>query len=702
LLWAWACSSRPSNELFAVPYDAGADADGAADGVPIDAGPDADPTIGGPCVDDAQCNDAIDCTFDRCDPTIQRCRNVPDDTKCDDGTYCNGRELCVLRRGCSPGPVLTCQDGTSCTTDRCNEATRACEHTPRDLDGDGDPDDRCSTKRDCNDLDPAVSSTRKEICGNGVDDNCNGALDEADCVTSANDTCASPLAIGAPGTYAVATFGAKKDYAISCGSGTFDVVLAITIPPGQNRDLDLWASLPPSVAGSVAVAVQGTCGSAPTELSCGGLAAARITRTRARNLAPGTYYAVVTTSVEAHVEVAVDMREPRPAAANETCATAVPIALDTPTTVELVDPHIDEASRCPAVSTAPRVGELTYSFVLDHAADVRVFASAVRGSGTPIVGLRTAACSGLGEELRCRTDTAIPLFARGLAAGNYVLTVAATSPIDASVVVKTSPATAAPPDETCAAPPPAAKNRTMTFDLGGHEGAIRDLCGTEGPRAAYALPLDAPSDVLLVGRFPSIEVGSVALDTAACSAETRLACTSDYTPARALRRNVPAGEYRVVVGDTLGQVGSLTTLVRPASAPIRVGAADTCAEAVDVPPGGGFFTGDTTGKAANFNAACDRGGAPEGGAPDQVLRLSLSETKRVVLDMTGSTYTTLLDIRSGASCPGQEVKDACFVGFDGGRSFLDRTLPAGTYWIVVDGYDTSAGHWNLDVHVVDP
>ena len=68
--------------------------------------PDADPTLGGPCVDDDQCKrDEIPCATFACDQTVKRCRATPDDTRCDDGLYCNGAERCDPRLGCVAGAV---------------------------------------------------------------------------------------------------------------------------------------------------------------------------------------------------------------------------------------------------------------------------------------------------------------------------------------------------------------------------------------------------------------------------------------------------------------------------------------------------------------------------------------------------------------------------------------------------------------------
>jgi hypothetical protein len=74
-----ACGA-PTRDVL-VRTDAGPEAGDAADSAapPVDAGPDADPTLGGPCVDDKQCDDQLPCTFDACDPNLKRCRNLPDD-----------------------------------------------------------------------------------------------------------------------------------------------------------------------------------------------------------------------------------------------------------------------------------------------------------------------------------------------------------------------------------------------------------------------------------------------------------------------------------------------------------------------------------------------------------------------------------------------------------------------------------------------
>jgi hypothetical protein len=164
---------------------------------------------------------------------------------------------------------------------------------------------------------------------------------------------------------------------------------------------------------------------------------------------------------------------------------------------------------------------------------------------------------------------------------------------------------------------------------------------------------------------------------------------------------VIAGDWRVVVADQLGLQGTLDVLVRDTVAPtiVPAGAATTCAAAVDASHGG-FFTGDTSTVPQSYQSGCDS--PNQSGEHVQVLALNLTQAQRVVLDMEGSAYETLLDVRQGPTCPGDPLGNGCYVGFGPQRSFLDLELTPGTYWVLVSGYNGADGPWDLDVRVLPP
>ncbi|MDP3278901.1 MAG: putative metal-binding motif-containing protein [Deltaproteobacteria bacterium] len=108
------------------------------------------------------------------------------DSDCDDRLFCSGIERCIEER-CVPGAPVVCDDNDRCTTDRCDETTRACTTTPRTRDEDGDghnaiaagaqPGSPDACGDDCDDQDRAVFPGATEVC-NGRDDNCNGVIDD--------------------------------------------------------------------------------------------------------------------------------------------------------------------------------------------------------------------------------------------------------------------------------------------------------------------------------------------------------------------------------------------------------------------------------------------------------------------------------------------------------------------------------------------
>ena len=91
-----------------------------------------DPGLGcqsgsGPLLDDG-----IVCTEDSCDEVADVVTHTPLDTLCDDGTFCNGAEVCDEVLDCQPGTPLVLDDNLPCTLDACDESTQSVTHSPDD------------------------------------------------------------------------------------------------------------------------------------------------------------------------------------------------------------------------------------------------------------------------------------------------------------------------------------------------------------------------------------------------------------------------------------------------------------------------------------------------------------------------------------------------------------------------------------------
>ena len=342
-----------------------------------------------------------------------------------------------------------------------------------------------------------------------------------------------------------------------------------------------------------------------------------------------------------------------------------------------------------------------YSFTLASSSDVRVYATPLTDFGTPQISLRQASCTPASAELTCATGAPnASLFARALPAGKYYLGVSASAPSDLELELDVRAPTRPPPDEGCVAPPALLPNQTLDLTLANHTDAVNLDCLAGAPDASYALALSERSDVLLVERIAQGDTGAVSLAAPSCSQQARLSCaTSDVSPVRARASALAPGDYRVVAESASGNPVSLTAFTRRAVPEALVAVADDCSEPFQISPTGGRFRGNTANAHADFSAGCDVANQAKFGASDQLLRLELEQKSRVVLDMSGSKYSTMLSVRRGPSCPGIELTLACAAGYRGNTSFLDLVLEAGVYFVQVDGYAGDAGAWVLDVYV---
>jgi subtilisin-like proprotein convertase family protein len=122
-------------------------------------------------------DDGVQCTVDTCNEALNFVENTPDHDRCDDGVFCNGRELCSALNGCYVTEVPQLDDGVMCTNDWCDEDAEVVRHTPVhafcDNGDDCDGLEFCDIVLDCQ---PGVPPVVDDGIGCTLDSCINGVL----------------------------------------------------------------------------------------------------------------------------------------------------------------------------------------------------------------------------------------------------------------------------------------------------------------------------------------------------------------------------------------------------------------------------------------------------------------------------------------------------------------------------------------------
>src|SRR5213076_11411 len=192
--------------------------------------------------------------------------------------------------------------------------------------------------------------------------------------------------------------------------------------------------------------------------------------------------------------------------------------------------------------------------------------------------------------------------------------------------------------------------------------------------------------------------------------EVAAGCNDDTCPnatglfrASRITPTVTAGQtYFIVVDGYGGAQGTFSlTVIPPGDPAATLPGGGACSSPTLIPAPGGTFSGTTSGTSALVGSCGSSGTAPE---RVYLWTPAVSGTATIQTCGAGTTFDTVLYMRSGACASGPEMAagcndDACTNATGLYRaSRLTPTVTAGqTYYIVVDGYGGAQGLYGLTV-----
>lgn len=676
---------------------------------PLDAGGDRFPPGAEPCEDDVDCDDGVACTLDRCVNGL--CQFRPEPARCSDGVFCNGGEICDLRDGCQAVAPRSCDDRDPCTLDRCNEEARTCENLPRDSDGDGEVDWHCAGGTDCDDFDALRGARQRERCQDGIDNDCDGDIDEAVCGSISHDTCDDALDVSGGGNFVVGMRGAVDDYTLGCddpGLNPRDVALRLSLDAPRDLRVDAQGSRDDSGPASIAVTVRDRCGDAASELDCGRGPGDQL---RVRALPAGEHFILLSSPRATEARVRVELSEPTRAPENAVCSAATDVSEGGRWEADLVDVANDAELRC-GFSDA---GEVFYGFELEARRDVVISALNLSNTGDMAISVRRA-CGDAESEVRCMRGHPAVGRLRDLEPGSYVVAVEGPSytEVDFAFDIAFEAATEPLPGDACQSPEPLESGMESTGSLSDKEDRVQTSCGFHVPDAVYRLALDEPSDVRF-GLEGEAGVMSLSLQRSCVSQENAAEQPSledvervclRGQPVRARVRGLQAGEHTVVVESSAAADFALRADVSPAQEAQPIDGNDTCAAAAQVPETGGYFSGDTSLMLDQYESGC--GGTEAGGDAAYVLELGEARRVRVTVTPQSEGFDTVLsrffDRGDGPeSCESSRAGDCNDDAAGVPGSVLDEHLGAARHYYVVDGRSAGdVGAYTIDFLISEP
>ena len=308
------------------------------------------------------------------------------------------------------------------------------------------------------------------------------------------------------------------------------------------------------------LALMRACGVGSSELECASGSVATITRPY---LDAGTYYVAVD-GEEYPFTLTAALGAPVTPPANDRCAGAVDVSSSGTFEGDLARTYRDYPPTC---STDPLLGaDVTYTFTTATARNLELDLWPVAGTGPFAVALRSR-CDDATTELRCRVfSPSVSFVQHSLPAGSYYLIVSGNpDPAGSRFLLQVgfAPPTPRPPGDTCADAVDASAGGSFSVVADGFDDDYATNCGPAGlSDAVFGLTLTEPRN-LAVALSAGPDSSTLQLYAGTCGTTARPAgCITSLAPSGTIR-DVPAGDYWLVVDAAPGFVGTLEVTLTP-------------------------------------------------------------------------------------------------------------------------------------------
>jgi len=218
-------------------------------------------------------------------------------------------------------------------------------------------------------------------------------------------------------------------------------------------------------------------------------------------------------------------------------------------------------------------------------------------------------------------------------------------------------------------------------------------CRPSGPDAVFRFTLTEVQDVRITVSGGGTGVAVALRPWAQCATGPDEKCSA-ASPPSILRRSLPAGEYAIIVKTSAGAPFDVNLMFGP---PTPIPPVDLCSPTTMDVSAGGSFAGMFEEVEDDYSLSCH-----SGSWRDAAYRFTITEPKDVILtgSTSGAAWTPTTYLVLTSDCAVATAERACRSSTS--AEIRQRSLPPGTYYVLLESSATDATTWNLTVSITDP